>query len=157
MLSFFPPLCKDILLTRLKNFPNRRDVPVYRSHREEVAFLRSFKLVCPFCEDFYPFPDAVDEVYRCRCGAVFMIAWRSAMEEAVNQLATFFLKDEGTLSGTSGDTISCQSVVYEDIENIVRMKREYEADKLLRPFQGFDRDYPQNLVLVWLGSDRRAL
>jgi hypothetical protein len=88
---------------------------------------------------------------------VFMIAWRSAMEEAVNQLATSLLKDEGTLKDASGDTISCQSVVYEDIENIVRMKREYEADKLLRPFQGFDQDYPQNLVLVWLGSERRTL
>ena len=119
--------------------------------------LRSFKLVCPFCEDFYPFPDTIDEVYRCRCGAVFMIAWRSAMEEAVNQLATSFLENEGTLSGTSGDNISCQAVVYEDIENIMRMKREYEAHKLLRPFQGFDQDYPQNLVLVWLGSERRML
>ena len=86
-----------------------------------------------------------------------MIAWRSAMEEAVDQLATSFLKEEDALGGTSGDTIACQSVVYEDIENIMRMKREYEAHKLLRPFQGFDQDYPQNLVLVWLGSDRRAL
>ena len=86
-----------------------------------------------------------------------MIAWRSAMEEAVNQLATSFIKDEGTLSGTSRDTISCQAVVYEDIENIMRMKREYEAHTLLRPFQGFDQDYPQNLVLVWLGSERRTL
>ena len=86
-----------------------------------------------------------------------MIALRSAMEEAVNQLATSFLKDEGNLKDASGDTAFCQAVVYEDIENIMRMKREYEAHKLLRPFQGFDQDYPQNLVLVWLGSDRRML
>lgn len=79
------------------------------------------------------------------------------MEEAVNQLATSFLENEGTLSGTSGDNISCQAVVYEDIENIMRMKREYEAHKLLRLFQGFDQDYPQNLILMWLGSDRRML
>ena len=118
--------------------------------------MRSFTLVCPFCEDFYPFPENIEEVYRCRCGALFKIAWRSDMEEAVNQLATSFLQDEGKLMDTSGDNLSCQAVVYEDIENIMRMKREYEAHKLLRTFQGFDQDYLQKLVLVWLGSEGRA-
>ena len=117
--------------------------------------LRSFTLVCPFCEDLYPFPENIEEVYRCRCGALFKIAWRSDMEEAVNQLATSFLKDEGNLKGASRDNVLCQAVVYEDIENIMRMKREYEAHNLLRLFQGFDQDYLQNLVLVWLGSEGR--
>ena len=118
--------------------------------------LRSFTLVCPFCKDFYPFPENIEEVYRCRCGALFTIAQRSDMEEAVNQLATSFLQDEGKLMDTSGDNLLCQAVVYEDIENIMRMKREYEAHKLLRAFQGFDQDYLQKLVLVWLGSEGRA-
>jgi hypothetical protein len=122
---------------------------------EELALLRSFTLVCPFCENFYPFPEDIEEVYRCRCGAVFKIAWRSDMEEAVNQLATSFLSDEDNRKDASGDNVFCQAVIYEDIENIMRMKREYEAHQLLRWFQGFDRDYLQKLVLVWLGSEGR--
>ncbi len=118
--------------------------------------LRSFTLVCPFCEDFYPFPENIEEVYRCRCGALFKIAWRSDMEDAVNQLAASFLNDEGNLKGASGDNVLCQAVVYEDLENIMRMKRDYEAHRLLRSFQGFDQDYLQKLVLVWLGSEGRT-
>jgi len=114
--------------------------------------LRSFTLVCPFCKNFFPFPENIEEVYRCRCGALFMISWRSDMEEAVNELATSFLEDEGNLRHASGDNLLCQAVIYEDIENIMRMKREYEAHKLFRAFQGFDQDYLQKLVLVWLGS-----
>jgi len=52
-----------------------------------------------------------------------------------------------------GDATLCQAVVYQDIENIMSMKREYEKHKLLRSFQGFDRDYLQKLVLVWLGCE----
>jgi len=115
--------------------------------------LRSFTLVCPFCQDFYPFPEHIEEIYRCRCGALFTIARRSDMEEAVNQLATSFLQDEGHRKYAPGDDILHQAVVYEDIENILRIKREYEAHKLLRSFQGFDQDYFQKLVLVWLGSE----
>jgi hypothetical protein len=83
-----------------------------------------------------------------------MIAWRSDMAEAVNELATSFLRDEDNLKDVSGENILCQAVVYEDIENIMRIKREYEARKLLRSFQGFDHDYLRKLVLVWLGSER---
>jgi len=114
--------------------------------------LRSFTLICPFCKDFFPFPETIEEVYRCRCGALFMISWRSDMEEAVNELATSFLEDEGNLRHASGDNLLHQAVVYQDIENIMRMKREYEAQKLFRAFQGFDQDYLQKLVLVWLGN-----
>jgi hypothetical protein len=121
-----------------------------------LALVRPFTLVCPFCEGFYPFPEKIEEVYRCRCGAVFTIAWRSDMEEAVNQLATSFIQVEDSPNDAPEDIISYQAVVYEDIENIMRMKRDYEAHKLLRSFQGFDQDYLQKLVLVWLGSDGRT-
>jgi hypothetical protein len=121
-----------------------------------LALRRPFTIICPFCEDFYPFPEHIEEVYRCRrCGAVCTIAWRSDMEEAVNQLATSFLQGERELKQTSGDDILCQAVVYEDIENIMRMKRDYETHKLFRSFQGFDQDYLQKLVLVWLGTKGR--
>jgi hypothetical protein len=76
------------------------------------------------------------------------------MDHSVNQLAKSFMKDEGNLQDTSGGTILCQAVVYEDIQSLIRMKREYEAHKLLRLFQSFDQDYPQKLVLVWLGGER---
>jgi hypothetical protein len=121
--------------------------------REESALLRSFALVCPFCEDSYPFPEDIGEVYRCRCGALFKIAWRSDMEDTVSQLASSFLQDGVEEKNTLGDALLCQAVVYQDIENIMRMKREYEEHKLLRSFQGFDRDYLQKLVLVWLGCE----
>lgn len=116
--------------------------------------MRSFRVVCPFCEDFYPFPDNIDEIYRCRCGAVYKITWRSDMEDTVNQLAKSFLKDENNLKDTLKDNILCQAVVYEDIQNLIMMKREYEAIKFIRPFQSFDQNYPQKLVLVWLGNDK---
>jgi len=119
--------------------------------KKELTLLRSFTLVCPFCKDIFPFPDNIEEVYRCRCGALFMISWRSDMEEAVNELATSFLENEGSPRPAAGDNLLCQAVVYEDIENIMRMKREYEAHKLFRVFQGFDQNYLQKLVLVWLG------
>ncbi|MFW6147253.1 MAG: hypothetical protein ACOC6B_02565 [Thermodesulfobacteriota bacterium] len=114
---------------------------------------RSFTVVCPFCDDFYPFPEHIEEVYRCRrCGAVFTIAWRSEMEEAVNQLATSFIQDDSDSKQTPGDDSLYQAVVYEDIENILRMKRDYETHTLFRSFQGFDQDYLEKLVLVWLGN-----
>jgi len=75
------------------------------------------------------------------------------MEYTVNQLASSFLQDGGEEKDAFGDTILCQAVVYQDIETIMRMKREYEEHKLLRSFQGFDRDYLQKLVLVWLGCE----
>ncbi|UCG99960.1 MAG: hypothetical protein JSU78_05865 [Deltaproteobacteria bacterium] len=114
--------------------------------------LRSFNVVCPFCEDIYPFPDKIDEIYRCQCGAVYMIAWRSDMEDAVNQLVRFFLKDAESLEGRSEDNILCHAVVYEDIQNLIRMKMEYEAVKYIRQIQSFDQNYPQKVGLAWLGS-----
>jgi hypothetical protein len=78
------------------------------------------------------------------------------MEEAVNELAASFLEDEGSLRHASGDNLLYQAVVYEDIENIMRMKRDYEARMLFRVFQGFDQNYLQEFVLVWLGRKGQA-
>lgn len=74
------------------------------------------------------------------------------MEEAVNQLATSFIQDDSDSKQTPGDDSLYQAVVYEDIENILRMKRDYETHTLFRSFQGFDQDYLEKLVLVWLGN-----
>jgi hypothetical protein len=43
-------------------------------------------------------------------------------------------------------------VIYEDIQNLMRMKMEYEAEKYIRPIQSFDQDYFQKVGLVWLGN-----
>jgi hypothetical protein len=43
-------------------------------------------------------------------------------------------------------------VIYEDIQNLIRMKMEYEAVKYIRPVESFDQDYPQKVGLVWLGN-----
>ncbi|MBC8461495.1 MAG: hypothetical protein H8D67_26270 [Deltaproteobacteria bacterium] len=114
--------------------------------------LRSFNVVCPFCEDIYPFPEDIEKIYRCRCGAVYKIAWRYDMEDTVDQLAKFFLKDEGSLEGKSGNNILCHAVVYEDIQNLIKMKMEYDAVKYIRQIQSFDQNYPQKVGLVWLGN-----
>ena len=117
--------------------------------------VRSFNVVCPFCEDIYSFPDNIDKIYRCRCGAVYKITWRSDMEDAVNQLTKFFLNDEDSLKGKSEDDILCHAVIYEDIQNLLKMKMEYEADKYIRVIQSFDQDYYQKVGLVWLGNYER--
>lgn len=114
--------------------------------------LRSFNVVCPFCEDIYPFPEDIEKIYRCRCGAVYKIAWRYDMEDTVDQLAKFFLKDEHFLEGQSENNILCHAVVYEDIQNLIKMKMEYDAVKYIRQIQSFDQNYPQKVGLVWLGN-----
>ena len=114
--------------------------------------MRSFNVVCPFCEDIYPLPDNIDNIYRCRCGAVYKIAWRSDMEDAVDQLVKLFLKDEDPLESKSENNLLCHAVIYEDIQNLVRMKMEYEAVKYIRQTQSFYQDYPQKVGLVWLGN-----
>jgi len=114
--------------------------------------LRSFNVVCPFCEDIYPFPEDIEKIYRCRCGAVYKIAWRYDMEDTVDQLARFFLKDEDSLEGKLGNNILCHAVVYEDIQNLIKMKMEYDAVKYIRQIQSFDQNYPQKVGLVWLGN-----
>jgi hypothetical protein len=74
------------------------------------------------------------------------------MEDAVNQLVRFFLRDGDTVrSGSEGDVL-CHAVIYEDIQNLIRMKMEYEAVKYIRPVESFDQDYPQKVGLVWLGN-----
>jgi len=108
--------------------------------------------VCPFCEDFYPFPDNFDEIYRCRCGAVYTVSWHSNMEDTMNQLTHFFLKGEGFLGNRSKDNILYHAVVYEDIQDLIRMKSEYESVKYIRKIQRFDQNYPQKVRLVWLGN-----
>ncbi|UCF72503.1 MAG: hypothetical protein JSW35_10050 [Deltaproteobacteria bacterium] len=74
------------------------------------------------------------------------------MEDAVNQLVRFFVKDESSLKSRSEDNVLCHAVIYEDIGNLIRMKMEYEALKYIRPAQSFDQDYPQKVGLVWLGN-----
>ncbi len=76
------------------------------------------------------------------------------MEEAVDQLAKFFLKDGNSLESKPENNILCHAVIYEDIQNLVRMKMEYEAVKFIRQAQSFDQDYPQKVSLVWLGNYR---
>ena len=114
--------------------------------------VRSFHVICPFCDGAYPFPDDLDEVYKCQCGAVYKIAWRSDIEGAVDQLIKFFMKDRKTLEAASESNVLCNAVVYEDIENLIIMKREYEASKYFRRSQSFDQNYPQKIGLIWLGS-----
>ncbi len=114
--------------------------------------MRSFMVICPFCEGAYPFPDNLDEIYRCQCGAVYKIAWRTDMENAVDQLISHFLEDGGTAASLVADNILCSAVIFEDIESLITMKREYEASKYLRAVQNFDQNYPRKVSLVWLGS-----
>ena len=116
--------------------------------------LRSFNIVCPFCEDIYPFPNNIDKIYRCQCGAVYKIALRSDMEDAVDKLVRFFTKDGNSLEIRSENNILCHVVIYEDIQNLIRMKMEYEAVKYIRQIQSFDQNYPQKVGLVWLGNHK---
>ncbi|OQY17087.1 MAG: hypothetical protein B6I32_01620 [Desulfobacterium sp. 4572_20] len=114
--------------------------------------MRSFNIVCPFCENFYPFPENFDEIHRCQCGAVYKITWQSDMEDSMNQLTDFFLKDGGSSRNRLENNILCHAVVYEDIQDLIRMKTEYEAAKYIRRIQSFDQDFPQKVGLVWLGN-----
>jgi hypothetical protein len=114
--------------------------------------LKSFTIVCPFCENFYPFPENSDEMYRCQCGAVYKMTWQFDMEDTMNQLTDFFLKDGDSLTNREENNILCHAVVYEDIQDLLRMKTEYEAVKYIRRIQSFDQDYPQKVGLVWLGN-----
>lgn len=119
-----------------------------------MALLRSFNVVCPFCQDLYPLPDDTDKIYRCRCGAVYKITWRSDMEDAVGQLTRFFLRDRDSSKSRSEDDRLYHVVIYEDIQNLMKMKTEYEADKYIRLIQSFDQNYYQKVGLVWLGNYR---
>jgi len=67
--------------------------------------VRSFHVICPFCDGAYPFPDDLDEVCRCQCGAVYKIAWRSNIEGAVDQLMKFLLKDRQTPEAASESNV----------------------------------------------------
>ena len=108
--------------------------------------------MCPFCEDFYPFPDNFDEIYRCRCGAVYTITWQSDIEDTMNQLTHYFLKDEAPLINREENNIFINAVVYEDIQDLISMKIEYEAVKYIRRVQNFEQNYPQKVGLIWLGN-----
>jgi len=99
-------------------------------------------------------PDNTDKIYRCRCGAVYKITWRSDMEDAVSQLTRFFLKDRDSSKGRSEDDALYHVVIYEDIQNLMKMKTEYEAEKYIRLIQSFDQNYYQKVGLVWLGIYR---
>ena len=74
------------------------------------------------------------------------------MEEAVDELIKFFFKDGEALETPSDSNLLCSAVIYEDIENLITMKREYESTKYFRQSLSFDRNYPQKVGLVWLGN-----
>jgi hypothetical protein len=74
------------------------------------------------------------------------------MEDAVDRLAKDFLKDEGIAGARPEDDILCHVVVYEDIQDLIKMKMEYEAVKYIRPVQSFEQDYPSHIGLVWMGN-----
>jgi hypothetical protein len=122
---------------------------------KKVRLVRSFNIICPFCDGAYPFPEHLDTIYRCKCGAVYKIAWRSDMEDAVDELIKFFLKDGEALETQSDSNLLCSAVIYEDIENLITMKREYESAKYFRQSLSFDQNYPQKVGLVWLGNYAR--
>jgi len=155
MLSFFRFICKDILLTRRKFFPKRILKQITTPIRRQVS-LRIFNIVCPFCEYAYPIPDSLEMIHKCDCGAVYKIALRPFMEDAVDQLVQFFLRDEDSSEGELAHDFLGHVVICEDIQDLIRMKREYEAVKYIRPIQSFKQSSVQNVGLVWLGSYRHT-
>ncbi len=76
------------------------------------------------------------------------------MEDAVGQLTRFFLRDRDSSKSRSEDDRLYHVVIYEDIQNLMKMKTEYEADKYIRLIQSFDQNYYQKVGLVWLGNYR---
>jgi len=74
------------------------------------------------------------------------------MEDTMNQLTHFLFEDEDFLGNVSEDNILCHAVVYENMQDLIKMKTEYEAAKYIRKIQSFDQDYPQKVGLVWLGN-----
>ena len=114
--------------------------------------MKSFKIVCPFCERFYPFPEDFDEIYRCQCGAVYKVTWQFDMEDTMDELTHFLFTEEDFSGNVSEHNVLRHAVVYEDIQDFIKMKTEYEATKYIRKIQSFDEDYPQKVGLVWLGS-----
>jgi len=74
------------------------------------------------------------------------------MEDTMNQLTHFFLKDGDSLRNRAENNILCHAVVYEDIQELIRMKTEYEAVKYIRRTQSFDQNSPQKVGLIWLGN-----
>ena len=117
-----------------------------------MYLLRSFNVVCPFCKEFHAFPNTIDEVYQCACGSVYQIAWRSDMEDALDYLAQCFANDGESMGENAGNDVLCYAFVYEDIQNLIKMKMEYEEVTFMRPIQSFDRNYPQKIGLIRLGN-----
>ena len=113
---------------------------------------RTFNVVCPFCEYIYPLPDNMDKIHKCRCGAAYKLALTSDMQEAVDELVKSFLKGGESLDGTSERNVLYHLVIYEDVQNLMRMKREYETVKYFRPIQSFDLNHPREIGMVWLGT-----
>ncbi len=74
------------------------------------------------------------------------------MEDTMNHLTHFFLKDGDSLRNRVEDNILCHAVVYEDIQDLIRMKTEYEAVKYIRRTQSFDQNFSQKVGLIWLGN-----
>ena len=74
------------------------------------------------------------------------------MEDTLNHLTHFFLKDGDSLRNRVEDNILCHAVVYEDVQDLIRMKTEYEAVKYIRRTQSFDQNFSQKVGLIWLGN-----
>jgi negative regulator of genetic competence, sporulation and motility len=74
------------------------------------------------------------------------------MEDAVSQLTKSFLKERDASKSRSEDDALYHVVIYEDIQNLMKMKTEYEAEKYIRLIQSFDQNYYQKVGLVWLGN-----
>jgi hypothetical protein len=116
--------------------------------------MRTFTVVCPFCEYTYPLPENTDRVHQCQCGAVYKLALTSDMEDTVDELVKSFMRRGESLGSTSESAPLYHLVIYEDVQQLMKMKREYEAVKFLRPMQSFDLNQPREIGMVWLGSYR---
>jgi len=114
--------------------------------------MRTFNVVCPFCEYIYPLPENTDRVHKCRCGAVYKLALTSDMEDSVDELVKSFLRPGESFGGASERDALYHLVIYEDVEHLMKMKREYEAVKYFRPIQSFYLNQPREIGMVWLGS-----
>ena len=74
------------------------------------------------------------------------------MEDALDYLAQCFVNEGESQKENERNDVLCYAFVYDDIQNLIRMKMEYDAVTFMRPIQSFDRNFPQKIGLVWLGN-----
>ena len=114
--------------------------------------IKPFKIVCPFCENISPFRDNSEEIYRCQCGSIYKITPQSDIEFAVNQLALFFLEDEILSNENPDDSMPSNTFIFENIQDLISIKKQYEEDKCIRKALSFEQNYPQKIGIIWLGN-----